>query len=155
MKRFLISRFPRRALHAWFRLTRGLTLGVRGLVRDGEGRVLLVRHTYGPGWHFPGGGVERGETVEAALARELAEEAGIEVCGRPRLFGIYSNEDQFAGDHLLLFLVDSYGRREWRPTPEIAAADFFDPSQLPEDTTAGTRRRLSEITRGAERSAMW
>ncbi len=51
-KRFLV-----RLLHVYFRLRRGMTLGVRGLVVDGEGRVLLVEHTYLPGWWLPGGGV--------------------------------------------------------------------------------------------------
>src|SRR6187200_446523 len=49
-------------LHPWFRLTRGMSLGVRALVRDENGRILLIRHSYAPGWLLPGGGVERGET---------------------------------------------------------------------------------------------
>jgi ADP-ribose pyrophosphatase YjhB (NUDIX family) len=38
-----------------------MTLGVRGVATDGEGRVLLVKHTYViAGWWLPGGGVEQG-----------------------------------------------------------------------------------------------
>jgi 8-oxo-dGTP pyrophosphatase MutT (NUDIX family) len=155
MKRYLISPLPRRALHAWFRLRRSLTLGVRGLVRDRQGRVLLIRHTYSRGWHFPGGGVERREAAEEALARELVEEAGIEIAGKPHLFGIYSNEDQFAGDHIILYLIDSFQQRDWRPTREIAEARFFDPSDLPHETTAGTQRRIAEVIAGRERSLLW
>jgi 8-oxo-dGTP pyrophosphatase MutT (NUDIX family) len=142
-------------LHPWFRISRGLTLGVRGLVRDGQARVLLVRHSYAPGWHFPGGGVERGETVEAALARELVEEAGIELAGRPVLFGIYSNHQHFTDDHVALFVIDSFRQLAWRPTREIVAAGFFDPHDVPPDTTEGTRQRLGEVLDGADRSAVW
>ena len=55
-------------LHAYWRFSRGLTLGVRTVVIDGRERVFLVRHTYAHGWHFPGGGVEPGE---AALERPI------------------------------------------------------------------------------------
>ena len=48
-----------RALHTYFLLTRGLTIGVRAIVRTEDDKFLLVRHTYTPGWHFPGGGVEK------------------------------------------------------------------------------------------------
>src|SRR5690606_8107006 len=52
------------------RLTRGMTLGVRGVAFDPEGRVLLVEHTYLEGWWLPGGGVDRGETAQQAVRSE-------------------------------------------------------------------------------------
>src|SRR6266568_1287488 len=63
----------RRALHLYWRFARGLTIGVRGVVLDGSGRVFLVKHSYVEGWHFPGGGVEPGETLRDALEREIVE----------------------------------------------------------------------------------
>jgi 8-oxo-dGTP pyrophosphatase MutT (NUDIX family) len=55
-------------------------LGALGLVWDDQGRLLLVRQSYRtPGWALPGGGVRAGETLEACLLREMAEELGWEV----------------------------------------------------------------------------
>lgn len=142
-------------LQPMHRQLRGMTLGARGLVIDADGKVLLVRHTYAPGWIFPGGGVERGETMERALRRELDEEAGVEVEGRPILFGIYSNHSRFPGDHVGLYVVRSFRRRPWRPDREIADARFFVPAELPEEATEGTRRRLKEVLDGEEPDGLW
>jgi 8-oxo-dGTP pyrophosphatase MutT (NUDIX family) len=73
----------RRVLHTYWRFSRGLTLGVRGLCIDESNRIFLVKHSYVTGWQLPGGGVERGETVLDALIRELAEEGNIEPTAPP------------------------------------------------------------------------
>jgi 8-oxo-dGTP pyrophosphatase MutT (NUDIX family) len=150
------SRLVTKLLQQSWRLTRGLTLGAQAVVIDDENRVLLVRHTYRPGWHFPGGGVERHETVEAALARELSEEAGVLLTGRPELFGLYANFRAFPSDHVALFVA-----RHWeqpmapKPNYEIAAHGFFARNALPEDTGRSATRRLREIFEGAPKSLVW
>lgn len=154
-KHLAFSTVSRSLLHPWFRLRRGLTLGVRVVVRDGEGRVLLVRHRYAPGWLFPGGGVERGETAEAAARRELAEETGVVASGGLCLFGLYSNHDNFAGDHIALYLVGRHETTPRRPSAEIAEVGFFAPAALPEGVTGGTLRRLEEIAGSRPSSGVW
>jgi 8-oxo-dGTP diphosphatase len=59
------------------------------VVRDGQGRLLLVR-TPARGWEFPGGQVEVGESLTAALEREVLEESGLTVRSG-RLLAVYSN----------------------------------------------------------------
>lgn len=139
---------------SWWRLRRPMTLGVRGLVSDEAGRVLLVRHTYAHGWYLPGGGVEHGETALQAVLRELAEEGGV-AAASARLIGLYSNHAHFKHDHIALFRAEA-----WRPcTPrengEIAERDFFALDALPEGLTAGTRRRLAELYEGVPSSDHW
>ena len=152
----MFERLIRKAMQRTWRGQRALTLGARGIVIDGEGRVLLIRQTYSSGWLLPGGGVEFAETVEASLVRELDEEAGVEVTGPLELFGIYSNRDIFPGDHVLIYIV-----RHWRqmraitPNSEIAEAGFFAPDALPDSTTPGTRRRLAEMFGHQPRQTLW
>src|SRR5687768_2786550 len=51
--------------------------GVHAVPVTGQGKVVLVRLTYAPGWRVPGGGRKRGEAPEAAILRELREEIGL------------------------------------------------------------------------------
>jgi ADP-ribose pyrophosphatase YjhB (NUDIX family) len=145
-----------RVLQRYWRLTRSLTLGVQGVVLDGDGRVLLVRHGYRPGWHFPGGGVEKGETLREALARELDEEVGIALTGSPQLLGVYAHFAAFPGDHIVLFAVRAW-RQERMPPPnaEIREQRFFPITAPPEEASEGTRRRLAVLVAGGGDSEHW
>lgn len=152
----LRSRLLVGAMHAWFRVSRGLTLGVRAAVLDAEGRVFLVRHTYMPGWQMPGGGVETGETALDAVARELMEEGSIEIAAPPALHGIFFNGHVSRRDHVLVYVVRAFHDRGPRPPDlEIAEAAWFPLTALPEGTTAGTRARLDEIAGGRPPAPSW
>lgn len=154
-RKALFKTASRLLLHPWFRWRRGLTLGVRCVVIAGDDRVLLVRHSYAPGWLLPGGGVERGETAYDAVLREIREEAGIVTEETPRLHGLYANEENFAGDHVACFIVRRFHRVPWTRTLEILAAEFHPPTALPEGTTGGTRRRIAEVLGNAPPVAGW
>lgn len=150
-----LERRLRPGFQMWARLTRGATLGVRGLVTDAQGRVLLLEHSYVPGWHLPGGGVDPGETPEAAVARELEEEAGVRPLERPRLLSVHDNGRSFPGDHVLLYRI-----RRWTAAPasaqgEILRTGWFASDALPDETTGATRRRLAEALGGGEPDPYW
>lgn len=139
----------------YFRLTRGMTLGARTAVIDDKGRMLLVRHTYAPGWLFPGGGVERGETCEQAAIRELDEEAAVVATGPLHIHGVFSNDRNFRGDHLVFYVLREFDWPGFTPTSEIAEARFFAPDALPPDVTGGTQRRIDELVSGQRPSGLW
>lgn len=146
----------RRAMHLYSRFARGLTLGVRVVVINETGEVFLIRHSYVGGWHLPGGGVETGETLLEALARELQEEGNIAFDEPPRLLGVYFNRRVSRRDHVAVYVLRRF-RQESPPQPnrEIIAHGFFHPEALPADTTAGTRARIAEALSGASISADW
>lgn len=139
-----VEPYTRRLFFAHARLTRGMTLGVRGIVSDADGRVLLVEHSYLHGWWLPGGGVDRGETAETALARELREEAGVVLAGPVRLLSVHANERFFRGDHVLVYHVPAWTRGGASQHGEIVGAEFFAPDALPADVNAASARRIAE-----------
>ncbi|MER9440682.1 NUDIX domain-containing protein [Mesorhizobium sp. M0045] len=136
-----------RLFHLYFVLRRPMTLGVRGLIHDrASNSVFLIRHTYVPGWHLPGGGVEPGETMIEALARELFEEGNIALTGSPVLKSLHFNRRASRRDHVGLYLVEEFNQTAPKlPDREIAEAGFFSLDRLPEGTTPATLRRIAEI----------
>ncbi len=133
-----------------------MTLGVRLLVENEKGEVLLVRHTYVDGWYLPGGGVERGETAEAAARKELLEETGLKVGDNLILLGVYKNLSASKRDHVLLFRVQDWTEEvKFSSNKEIAEIGFFARDALPKDTTAATSRRLREYFDGEVQSGYW
>jgi ADP-ribose pyrophosphatase YjhB (NUDIX family) len=151
-----VAKLVTRGLQRYWRVSRSLTLGAQGCVLDASNRVLLIRHTYRPGWHFPGGGVEKNETVQSALMRELNEEAGVLILGQPKLFGIYANSQLFSGDHIALFVVRSWRQPQVpRPNKEIAEQGFFARDQLPSGINPATMRRINEILDASAPAEMW
>lgn len=150
-----VEPYSRPLFFTYSRLTRGKTLGVRGLVLNERGQVLLVEHTYITGWWLPGGGVDRGETTQDAVARELREEAGVNPLETPKLLSIHSNEAFFPGDHVLVFRVDRWEECPRTSHGEIRDVGFFDIDRLPETINGGSSRRINEALKGVAPDPAW
>ncbi|HEY7242333.1 MAG TPA: NUDIX domain-containing protein [Xanthobacteraceae bacterium] len=146
----------RRVLHTYWRFARAMTVGVRALVIDDQGRIFLVRHSYISGWHLPGGGVEPGETLMQALARELREEGNIHLTAPPHFHGIFFNRRASRRDHVALFVVRAF-RQPSMPAPnyEIIAHGFFAVDALPSDTSTAARARVAEVLGGSPVAELW
>ncbi|WP_413774720.1 NUDIX domain-containing protein [Mesorhizobium sp. AR10] len=146
-----------RLFHLYFVLRRPMTLGVRGLIHDRTANsVFLIRHTYVPGWQFPGGGVEVGETLAEALARELAEEGNIALTAPPVLKSMHFNRRSSRRDHVGLYLIEHFNQAAPKlPDHEIAEGRFFPLDSLPKETTPATLRRIAEVLGGEPPSPYW
>ncbi|MEX3011957.1 NUDIX domain-containing protein [Hoeflea sp. TYP-13] len=137
-------------------MRRPLTVGVRAAAFDAKGRIFLVRHTYVPGWHMPGGGVEGGESVYESLERELAEEGNLTLSEPAQLFGVYHNRWINRRDHVVFFVCRNVAQRDLhKPDLEIAEAGFFALDKLPEGISRATQRRLAELSGNAAPGRYW
>jgi ADP-ribose pyrophosphatase YjhB (NUDIX family) len=125
----------------WWSVSKPLTVGVRVFLFK-DGALLLVRHTYQNAWYLVGGGVETGETLEQAIRREAAEEVGAEL-GDLVLFGVYSNFYEGKSDHVIVYVCTSF-TLSGLIDGEIERFSLFEPYNLPEGTSPGTRRRVQE-----------
>jgi len=146
-----------RLFHLYFVLRRPMTLGVRGLVHDtARNSIFLIRHTYVPGWQLPGGGVEVGETLAEALARELAEEGNIALTAPAALKSMHFNRRSSRRDHVGFYLIEQFSQTTPKlPDHEIAEAGFFPLDRLPRDTTPATLRRIAEVFGEEPASPYW
>ena len=133
-----------------------LRLGVRLAAFDAAGRVFLVRHSYLPGWHLPGGAVEAGETARAAAAREAREEGGLILDAPPAFLHLYHHPTTGRLDHIALFVARDARRADGAARSlEIREAGFFAPEALPEATTIATQARIAEARGEAPPCDLW
>lgn len=133
-----------------------MTLGVRALAFNADGALLLVRHTYVPGWHLCGGGVEAGDTFEETLAKELHEEANVELGEKVTLQSLHFNRNVSKRDHVAVYVAKGVVQRAPKqPDREIAEVQFFALDALPEGTTQSTLKRIEEYQSGTKPDPYW
>ena len=128
--------------------------GVRAIILNEAGEVLLQRRTDMPLWGLPAGAVELGETVLEALKREVAEETSL-IVAQSEPMGFYSGPSQrFSypnGDEIQCFSV-AFIVRQWEGEPQADGVEgsqvrFFPLSQLPEDIVPIHKQTLCDYER--------
>lgn len=134
-----------------------LRVGASAMVRDAQGRVLLQRRADNGRWGLPGGSVEIGETVAAAVVREVQEETGLAV-RVDRLVGVYSDPAfqvvRYAGGNVVhyvsLFFACAITGGSLRTVADAETLElgFFDPSALPDDVLSLHRIRIQDAVAG-------
>jgi 8-oxo-dGTP pyrophosphatase MutT (NUDIX family) len=123
-----------RIRRAYWYVRRPETRGVHAAAFSKAGRIILVRHSYAPGWRLPGGGVKGREEPQAAMLRELREEIGLLSWHTMRHMLDFEHRPDFRRGHGALFRLDGV---EYNPKRSLEIEDIaeFDPDSLPAGTT--------------------
>ena len=147
----LLYRLKKRLL----RIFRPRTRGVKVMLFNAAGELVLIRNSYGRTDLFvlPGGGIKRREEPEAAARREIREELGFEIEG---LDFLSEHANCAGGKNDIVHLFKA--RVDGAPTPdrfEVEEARFFALDALPEATSAATRRRIEEYLGARAADGSW
>ncbi len=126
-------------------------------VRDGK--LLLVRESVshsGQKWELPGGGLDFGEDIQAALVREVREETGLTVTrvSPAPIYAWTSKSEHKRGldwfySCVLVYQVE-FENLDITPSDECEVVDFFDMSQLQAVRVSGQLARLKEVFNPAD-----
>lgn len=130
-------------------------------VVDPRGRILLVRRGRAPfrgRWSLPGGFCEWGETTEAACAREVGEETGVDV-RIGAVLGVYSDPKRDPRGHTVTVVYeatpvkgdprggDDADEARWFTPTELLRLDLaFDHSRIAREQLAKRRRRRARVS---------
>ena len=126
-------------------------MGAAAIIFDDDGRVLLVKHSYGPcNWELPGGGSEDNESMSGTAVRETWEETGLVVMV-DRLIGIYYAEAVDAHGFTYLCRVVDGSRVPVPSSPEITECAYWPVDDLPKPMSDWTELRVRHGVEGVTR----
>jgi 8-oxo-dGTP pyrophosphatase MutT (NUDIX family) len=137
------------ALHSllklnWF-VRRPRTFGAHALALTPEGKVILVRLRYAPGWRLPGGGRAEDEDPRDAVLRELREEIGMTSHGEVRLAAELEERPDFKRDLASLLVVRDVRYHPHRWSWEVEAIIERRRDDLPADMSSIARGWISAL----------
>jgi 8-oxo-dGTP pyrophosphatase MutT (NUDIX family) len=132
-----------------------IAMGGACAIFDADGRVLLVRHTYGRlNWELPGGGAEPGESPDETATREVREETGLDV-DIDRFTGAYYEVGPRPGHahgpimHFVFVAHPTDSGATPTPTPpEIDDVGWWALDALPAPMSDFTERRVRDAAAG-------
>jgi 8-oxo-dGTP pyrophosphatase MutT (NUDIX family) len=138
-----------------WRVFRPRTRGVKVMLFNDAGEIMLIRNSYGRSDLFvlPGGGIRPFEAPAAAAAREVKEELGCGVADLDFVATFFATA-QGKRDTVHLFRARAGGPAR-ADGVEVAEARFFPLDGLPPQTSPATARRMAEHRGASQASSAW
>jgi len=131
--------------HLWS-FTRPDVEGAHAIALTPAGRIILVKLSYAPGWHLPGGGRKRGESDEQNVLRELREELGMTGHDAPFLAFKVTEHVHNRVDHASVFVVRNVVYQPNRWSIEIEKVIEVDRDALPDDISRRARLWIDSVS---------
>ena len=132
-----VRRWSVRATNAKFTVT------AAGIIRNDDGKVLLIKHRFRPGsgWGIPGGFLEAGEQADAGLRRELQEEIGLEL-DQVRIYAsrTFRRQNQIE----VVFLANASGQPQPKSI-EVELVDWFSIDSLPDELPTEQKKLIESV----------
>ncbi len=145
MKRFIYKlTFPLYQLY--WKFFNPKTSGARALIIH-DNQILLGKNLNRKYWSLPGGKIDRGETPEQCVLRELKEELDLDNLTVDFQLGIYHSRREGKRDTIYIFVIfvkNLIFNKQW----ELEDAGWFPLDALPKGTSPATKRRISEYHQG-------
>lgn len=105
-------------------------IGAFGIIKDEEGKILLVLRNDFNAWNLPGGAIEKGETPWQGVIREVKEETGLDV-EVVRLIGIYTKTEK---NHIVFSFECKVIGGHIRLNNEAKEIKYFSFNEIPKNT---------------------
>lgn len=142
---------------AWRASLPGKRMGAGALIRDPQGRVLVVEPTYKESWEVPGGIVEADESPRRACVREIREELGLEIVPGRLLVSEWQGPEPDRTESVMLIFdggvlpgLDALTL----PVDELASARFVPADGLPDLMAGRLVRRLLAALRALDEGVL-
>lgn len=127
-------------------------VGARAVLRDGAGRVLLIKRSDNGHWAMPAGAMELGESIADCAVREVREETGLRAL-RVSAFALYTGPDRIHTNmygHTYQVFTAAFRIDEWdgqlaTTTDETTDARFYRPERFPTPLSASVTETLADL----------
>ncbi len=141
-KKFIFKTFTQPVARLYWRIFKPKTYGSRGIILF-ENEILLVKNINVDHWSLPGGKIDKGESPEECLLRELKEELDLDNLKIAYKLGEYIATSEGKRDTVYIFVIN-LGSNDFKKQWELEDARFFGVNELPVNVSHAALQRINE-----------